>query len=424
MGAPRRADQQLEGRNGRLRAAGCGISGQLVAQRHQHRRPEVLPRHARHTRARILAAPGHRSGRRHHQPLGRRRWLLRQPSRGRGVQRRAEVHPRDAACRVQQPGLVQHRRQGCAAAGQCVLHPRRRRHDGRHPQLVSRRGCDLQGRVRVRHQPVEHPLQLRAVERWRYRQRSGQLHARRRRVRRHHQERRQDPPCGQDGHPQRRSPRHRRVRVVQGQGGAQGAGAARRRLRHGPRRIRQLQHPVPERQQLGAGQRRVHAGRHRRQRVEPVRGEGRLGRSHRPCPRPVARDGHRVVGMRRPRAAVRHHDQQVAHRSCHRAHQWLESVQRVHAPRQLGVQPGVDQPVALPRRGRQLRHRWLHAHDRGHLHGARDPGRPRRLPDREDRRDQPPVPPVGHRLRQPRRAADGSRTSLRLGRGPRLGRRR
>ena len=35
----------------------------------------------------------------------------------------------------------------------------------------------------------------------------------------------------------------------------------RRRIRHGPRRHRQLLHPVSERQQLGAGHRRLHAGR-------------------------------------------------------------------------------------------------------------------------------------------------------------------
>ena len=33
---------------GRLRAARRRVPGRLVAQRHQHRRPEVLPGHARH----------------------------------------------------------------------------------------------------------------------------------------------------------------------------------------------------------------------------------------------------------------------------------------------------------------------------------------------------------------------------------------
>ena len=89
----------------------------------------------------------------------------------------------------------------------------------------------------------------------------GELHARRRRVGRHDQVGRQDPPRREDGHPQRRPPRHRGVHLVQGDRGAQGAGAARRRLRHGPRRQRQPLDPVPEREQLGARHRRVHAGR-------------------------------------------------------------------------------------------------------------------------------------------------------------------
>ena len=64
----------------------------------------------------------------------------------------------------------------------------------------------------------------------------GQLHARRRRLGGHHQVGWQDPAGGQDGHPRRRSPRHRGLHLVQGDRGAQGPGPARRRVRHGPRR--------------------------------------------------------------------------------------------------------------------------------------------------------------------------------------------
>ena len=67
-----------------------------------------------------------------------------------GVRSRAEVHPRHPAGGVQQPGVVQHRRQGRAAAGVGVLHPVGRRHDGLDPQLVPRGGRDLQGWLRVR----------------------------------------------------------------------------------------------------------------------------------------------------------------------------------------------------------------------------------------------------------------------------------
>jgi hypothetical protein len=50
-------------------------------------------------------------------------------------------------------------------------------------------------------------------------------------------------------------------------------------------------------------------------------------------------------------------------------------------------------------------------HRHGHLHLLR------RLPDRVDRRDHPRLPPARHRLRQPRRPADGARPALRLRRG-------
>ena len=73
------------------------------------------------------------------------------------------------------------------------------------------------------------------------------------------------------------------------------------------------------------------------------------------------------------------------------------------------------------RRGRHLRHRRLQGHGRGRLHRPGDPGRQRRLPDGEDRRELAPLPPARHRLRQPRRPAHGPGPSLRLGRGSGLG---
>ena len=182
---------------------------------------------------------------------------------------------------------------GVPQQGVSVLHPRGRRHDGLDPQLVPRGGDHLQGRVRRRHQPVEDPLQRRAPQRRRHGVRPGELHARRRRLGRHDQVRRQDPSRRQDGHPQRRSPRHRGVHLVQGARGAQGAGAQRRRLRHGPRRPRRLLGAVPERQQLGARHRRVHAGRRLRRRLGPH------GRHHRRGRRAPSRPA--TCGARSPR---------------------------------------------------------------------------------------------------------------------------
>ena len=60
----------------------------------------------------------------------------------------------------------------------------------------------------------------------RYGVRPGLVHARRRRVRGHHQVRRRDPSCGQDGRARRGPPRHRGVRRDQGARGGQDPRAA------------------------------------------------------------------------------------------------------------------------------------------------------------------------------------------------------
>ena len=157
----------------------------------------------------------------------------------------------------------------------------RRRLDGLDPQLVQGGGLHLQGRLRRRPQPLPHPLVQGAALLRRYGVRPGLLHARRRRVRGHHQVRRRDASCGQDGRPRRRPPRHRGVRDDQGARGGQDPRAARRRLRHGPRRRRHHLRAVPERQQLRPRQRRVHARGRGRHRVRAARA-ARPARSSRP----------------------------------------------------------------------------------------------------------------------------------------------
>ena len=103
-------------------------------------------------------------------------------------------------------------------------------------------------------------------------------------------------------------------------------------------------------------------------------------------PRTVASDRPRRVGVRRPRSAVRHHDQQVAHVIQHRPHQRLEPVLGVHAHRQLGVQPGEHQPDEVPRQRRRVRRRRLQARRsrsssaRRRSSSARPTTRPRRSP--------------------------------------------
>ncbi len=147
----------------------------------------------------------------------------------------------------------------------------------------------------------------------RHGQRPGQLHARRRRLGRHHQVRRQDAARGQDGDPERRPPRRRGLHLVQGQRRAEGPRVARRRLRHGPRRQGQRLDPVSERQQLGPRHRRLHAGLRAGSGLEAQGRHHGRDRGHHPRARPDAPDRRRGMAVRRPGHAVRHDDQRVAH---------------------------------------------------------------------------------------------------------------
>ena len=80
-------------------------------------------------------------------------------------------------------------------------------------------------------EPVADPLVAGAAGGRRHGVGTGLVHEGLRRVRRRHQVGRQDAACGQDGDPQRRSSRHRRVHQLQGRGREEGVGADRCRLR-------------------------------------------------------------------------------------------------------------------------------------------------------------------------------------------------
>ena len=174
---------------------------------------------------------------------------------------------------------------------------------------------------------------------------SGVVHEGLRRVRRRHQVGRQDAPRGEDGHPQRRSSGHRRVHQLQGRGREEGLGAHRRRLRrlvHGPGLRVGL---LPELEQLGARDRRVHARGARRRRLADARRAAAARRhGHLQGARSDAADRRGDLDLRRSGHAVRHDGQRLAHVPEHGAHQREQPVLGVHVPRRLGVQPGVDQP--------------------------------------------------------------------------------
>ena len=281
----------------------------------------------------------------------------------------------------------------------------------------------LPRRLRLGHQPLEHPRLDGAAGQGRHRLRPRLLHARRRRLGGHDQVRRQDAPRGQDGRARRRPPGHPRVHLVQGQGGGQGRRAAGRRVRHVDRRRRLLLDPVPEREQLGPPLGRVHARGRERRGVAPDRPRhGRAGRDASRA-RADARDRRGRLALRRSGRPVRHDDQPVAHVAELGPHQRVEPVLGVHARRRLGLQPRVAEPHEVPPRRRHARRQALQPRRRHRLPRAGDRGRPVELPDEGDRGERPRVPPARPRLRQPRRVPDGQRHAVRLRRRPRHRRR-
>ena len=230
------ADAYTRGWQGGLKALAIYRDGSKIEpERDQHRRPEVLPRPARHPRARELGQTDDRPRRRDDRRLGPRGRLLRLRGGRRVLRDGADRDPAQPEGGLQLAGLVQRRLRGAAAVLR-LLHPERRRHDGVDPRLEHQRGDDLPRRLRLGDQPLEHPRLGRAPLEGRPRLRPGQLHARRRRLGGHDQVGRQDAPRGEDGRPQRRPPGHRALHLVQGQRGGEGGRPARRRLRHVDRR--------------------------------------------------------------------------------------------------------------------------------------------------------------------------------------------
>ncbi len=268
-----------------------------------------------------------------------------------------------------------------------LLHPLDRRLDGVDPRLDPSRGRHLPRRLGLGRQPLEAPLLEGAAVEGRLRLRPGLLHARRRRVRRHDQVRRQDAARGEDGRPRRRPPGHRGVHLVQGQGGAQGARPRGGGLRHVARLARLGLDPVPEREQLRPRHGRLHGGGDRGRRVEPHGAHRRRRRRHARRARPAARDGRRGVAVRRPGRPVRHDDQRVAHVPELGPHQRVEPVLGVHAPRRLGVQPRLAQPDEVPPRRRRARRRGVRARGRRDVPRAGDPRRLLVVPDDRDREE-------------------------------------
>ena len=117
LGAPRRRDDQLAGRQHQLRAAWRGVPGRLVGECGEHRHHQVLPRRGRQRHPRVEPAsssstgwwPGTATAGEEHGYLATRRGR-------RGLRPRADLGAPAPGVLLQQPGVVQ-RRDGGAAAG-------------------------------------------------------------------------------------------------------------------------------------------------------------------------------------------------------------------------------------------------------------------------------------------------------------------
>ena len=96
------------------------------------------------------------------------------------------------------------------------------------------------------------------------------------------------------------------VHLVQGRRGEEGGGAPRRRLRHVDRLRRLPLDPVPERQQLGPGHRRVHGRGRGRRRLGSDGAQGRLDDQDPAGPRAHGPDRRRGLAVRGPGRPVRH----------------------------------------------------------------------------------------------------------------------
>ena len=81
-----------------------------------------------------------------------------------------------------------------------------------------------------------------------------------------------------------------------------------------------------------------------RQRLPDARGEGRPPACDLQGARVAAQDFRGHLAQRRSRHAVRHHGQPLAHFEEHGAHQCVQSLQRIHVPRRLGLQPRQPEP--------------------------------------------------------------------------------
>ena len=228
-------------------------------------------------------------------------------------------------------------------------------------ELEHQGGHDLPRRLRLGHQPLEHPQLEGAPVEGRPRERPRLVHARRRLLGRHDQVRRQDPPRGEDGRARHRPPGHRATSSGARRSEEEKAGA----LRDAgfdmsidgdgftSIQYQNANNSVRVTDEFMKAAERGEEWDLMARRVDPD-GRAQVMKTLRRA-RPARPDRRGRVALRRPGRAVRHDDQRLAHVPELGPHQRVEPVLGVHARRRLGLQPRVDQPHEVPPPGRLVR---------------------------------------------------------------------
>ena len=193
----------------------------------------------------------------------------------------------------------------------------------------------------------------------RTRQRTAQLHEGLRRIRRRHQERRQDAARGENGDPQRRiTPmstsssgarrRKRRRRTRWWKPATIARWTAKRTVRSSSRTPTTACAPATNSWKPPARRRLVDEGRVYRPAGEALQGEG-----------PDAPDCRSHAPVRRPGHAVRYHREPLASVQEYGAHQRVEPLLGIHVPRRFGLQSLVAESDEVRGTGRAVRCRGL-----------------------------------------------------------------
>ena len=419
MGAPRRADPG-QGRPG-VRAAKRRVPEVLVADGDEHRRAEVLPRSHDLPRPRAVREADGRPRRRHDRRLGSRRRLLRDRRGGRHVRGGAEGDPR------QPVRVVQLARSGSTSAS--------RRSRSARPASSSRSRTrwsrSSTGSAARASSSAAAPARV-STSRGCARRRSSCRRAGTRPARCRSCAARTRRP-GRSSRAARRGARRRWSCSTSTTRTSTSSSGARREEERKARVLEAAGYdmtldssrlgvdPVPEREQLGARHRRVHGGGRRGQGLEPHRPHRRLG------DRDASRRGSCCATSRLRRGSAPTRASSTTRRSTRGTR--CRTRARINASNPCSEYMSIDDTACNLASLNLMKFRkedgeldveaFEHAVDVVFLAQEIAVGYSS-YPTPEIGRNAVGLPAARARLREPRRAADGARPAVRLGRGSRV----